>query len=258
MRFDVHTVRVHLVNELIAAPQVKEVWHDGSDVVILDFKSGEVVSIHMVERYMSVDDIDYIFRHNAEQGHYTMLILWADMFMPSHGQVYTADDWMLTLLQLFGGKIYAFDAWREQPYIFSVHFQPIQGRREYLVRHGADVNIGQVGVDVIETTLPYFHGYWRVARFDGVAGDASRYWEPPADNRQGTRASIRYYLNVLGLGANATREQVKQAYRDKAREHHPDRNQTSDSTTAMQTINDAYERIMRYLNDDEAGTTSQR
>jgi hypothetical protein len=252
MRFDVHTVRCHLVNELIQTPHVKEVWHDGSDVVILDFKSGETVSIHLVERYMSVDEIQYIFDHNAEQGLFTMHLLWADMFMPSDGQVYQPDDWMMALLHLYGGKIYAFDAWREAPYIFTVSFNKTQHSRKFVAHHGADVNIGQIGTDTIETHMPYFSGFWRVARFDGYDNvPMDDFWEAA---HQPPNATVRYYLNLLGLNANATREQVKLAYRDMARKHHPDRNPDSDTTRRMQVINDAYLRITRFFDDQEAGS----
>lgn len=251
MRFDVHTVRCHLVNALIDTPQVKEVWHDGSDVVILDFKTGESIAIHLVERFMSVDEISYIFNHNAEQGHYTLLVLWADMFMPSDGQVFEPLDWMYALLQLYGGKIYAYDAWRDEPYIFRVHFQPIENSHKYLVRHGQEIAIHEIGIDTIETTMSYFRGFWRVARFDGFVGEwQETFWEPPTQN--GANSSVRFYFNLLGLPQTASREAVKLAYRELARKHHPDLNPTADSTQRMQQINDAYQRILRYLDEDAA------
>lgn len=255
MRFDVHTVRCHLVNELMDAPQVKEVWHDGSDVVILDFKTGESAALHIVERYMSLSEIEYILTEDARTGYYTMLILWADMFMPSHGQVYRADDWMVALLQLYGGKIYAYDAWRNEPYIFEVRFQRVRDTHDYVIRHGDDVNIGQINIDTIETTMAGFAGWWRVARFDGGGASASAGadWQPPTDHQ---RASVRYYFNLLGLKLDANREEAKLAYREMARKHHPDMNPDQDTTKHMQQINDAYQRIVRYMDNEDAAKSS--
>lgn len=251
MRFDVHTVRCHLVNELLQTPQVKEVWHDGSDVVIMDFKTGESVAVHMIERFMSVDEIAYIFNENAQNKHYTMLILWADMFMPADGQRYEPNDWMITLLQLYGGKIYAYDAWRDEPYIFTVHFQRIPNSREFMVTHGKDVNIGMIGTNTIETTMTGFKGFWRIAKFDGYDGQTTDDFWDADQNAAGERTSVRFYLNLLGLGHDADREQVKRAYRDMARQHHPDLNRDTDTTHKMQRINDAYRRILQYF-DSEA------
>jgi hypothetical protein len=252
MRFDVHTVRCHLVNELLDAPQVKEVWHDGSDVVILDFKSQETVSIHLIERYMSVDEIRYIFSTNAAEGKYTLLLLWADMFMPAHGQKYEPDDWMITLLSLYGGKIYVYDAWRTEPYIFTVHFHPIANSRLCLIEHGADIHIGKIGVEVVNSRIPYFFGAWRVARFDGYRpADEAEYWES-LRSAGNARHGIRHYFALFGLEATATREAVKQAYRELARKIHPDRNAAEDATSRMQQVNEAYTRIVAHLDAEES------
>lgn len=252
MRFDVHKVRCHLVNELMDTPQVKEVWHDGSDVVILDFKTGESAALHIIERYMSLGEIEYILTEDARAGYYSMLILWADMFMPSDGQVYQADDWMVALLQLYGGKIYAYDAWRNAPHIFNVHFQRIHGSHDYEIRHGADVRIGQISIDTIETTVPGFTGFWRVARFDGSSHHTA-HWTPPTEHQ---RSSVRYYFNLLGLNTDATREDVKLAYRQMARKHHPDLNPNEDTTHRMQQINNAYGRIIRYMDGEDDAKSS--
>ncbi len=253
MRFDVHTVRCNLVNELMDAPHVKEVWHDGSDVVILDFKTGESVAIHLIERYMSINEIEYILNEDARSQYYTMLILWADMFMPSNGQVYEPDDWMLALMQLYGGKIYAYDAWRSEPYVFTVHFHRVRNSHSHLIQHGAHVNIAHINVDTIETNFAFFSGFWRVARFDGVReSEASADdWQdlPPTAAQQ---SSVGYYFNILGVKSTATREEVKQAYRAMARKHHPDRNPDVDTTKRMQQINQAYMRLTQYFDSADA------
>lgn len=250
MRFDVHKVRVHLVEQLMETPHVREVWHDGTDVVILDFESGESVSIHMVERYISIDEMQYIFSQNARQGYYTLLILWGDMFMPSDGQIYEPNDWMFALLQLYGGKIYAYDAWRHAPFVFQVRFHRIGESRKYRVEHVDDISIGRIGTETIETTFSFFNGFWRVARFDGYAtDDETAYWEN-VEQPDGRRTSVRYYFNLLGINTNADRDQVKQAYRDLARKHHPDLNPAEDTTQRMQKINDAYAHILRYMDSE--------
>lgn len=248
MRFDVHTVRVHLVNELLDAPQVKEVWHDGSDVVILDFFTGETVSIHLIERFMSVEEITYIFTENARQNLYTVLILWMDMFMPHDGQIYIPDDWMMTLLALFGGKIYAYDAWRGEPFIFNVEFTRLANSVSYVIKHGEPINIAYIHVDSVEIHLSYFRGVWRVGRFEHAPNVWQAHEWAEAETSPIAK-SVRYYYHLLGIAPTDDTQAIKRAYRDLARQFHPDRNLERDTTDQMQRINDAYERVLRYLED---------
>ncbi|MDR1891633.1 MAG: DnaJ domain-containing protein, partial [Oscillospiraceae bacterium] len=61
---------------------------------------------------------------------------------------------------------------------------------------------------------------------------------------------------ILGVGRDATDDQIKQAYREKARKYHPDNydgNPLSDlAAEKMQEINDAYDRVM---NERRGGNT---
>jgi molecular chaperone DnaJ len=53
--------------------------------------------------------------------------------------------------------------------------------------------------------------------------------------------SKRDYYEILGVDRSATKEQLKKAYRRKAREYHPDVNSNSGSDEQFKEINEAYE-----------------
>ena len=53
------------------------------------------------------------------------------------------------------------------------------------------------------------------------------------------------YYSVLGVGQNATAEEIRKAYRGKCKALHPDVNKSPDATRIMQEVNEAY----RVLND---------
>lgn len=56
----------------------------------------------------------------------------------------------------------------------------------------------------------------------------------------------RKSCDMLGVGYNADKYEIKLAYRKKAKQYHPDLNKSPDATRMFQEINDAYE----FLNDD--------
>ncbi len=51
----------------------------------------------------------------------------------------------------------------------------------------------------------------------------------------------RDYYDILGVSKNASKEEIKKAYRKLALEHHPDRNKSSDASEKFKEINEAYE-----------------
>lgn len=50
--------------------------------------------------------------------------------------------------------------------------------------------------------------------------------------------------NVLELSFDATKEEIKKAYRKLALKYHPDRNKTTDAGQKMRLINEAYKILM--------------
>ncbi len=51
----------------------------------------------------------------------------------------------------------------------------------------------------------------------------------------------RTYYEILDVRANATFEEIRDAFRQRAREFHPDRNPSPDAVERMQEVNEAYE-----------------
>jgi molecular chaperone DnaJ len=67
-------------------------------------------------------------------------------------------------------------------------------------------------------------------------------------------SSKRDYYEVLGVGRSASPEEIKKAYRQLARQYHPDVSAASDAETRFKEVNEAYE----VLSDPEKRTTYDR
>jgi hypothetical protein len=251
MRININWVNQHLIEELYSAPIVNSVLHDGFDVVLIDLVSGEQIAIHLIERDIDVAYIQNVLETNAANGRYTLFFLWSAMLLPEHGERYLPYDWMTTLLDIYGDRIYAFENYGQNAWLFPVYFEPEQGSAWRHVRYGEAVDMAALYCQVVHTEGSFLNGKWRIATFSEEA-------QPQRERRQRTRrhhrepqrsarAAIFDYYDLLGVAYDADLETVKREYRRLALQFHPDYNKAPDATERMQAINTAYAKIVEYL-----------
>lgn len=241
MRFDTHRISAQLVNALQKASPRLEVSFDGGDLIRVSLESNEIVQIYLIESPITLYEIKSIVTANTGVGSYTLFILWHDL-LPIRGGHYRPHDWTEALLALHGGKIYAYDAFLgEDFYIFPVYFQ------NGAIRYGDAIDATRLMGETVSIPSPLIAGVWRVANFDASESETG-------DTRP-INTGMSLYYRRLGIAESAGRTAVKRAYRHLARRYHPDLNTDPGATTQMQQINDAYQRILDYL--DQRGTTDE-
>lgn len=249
MRYYTYGVGAALVIELEIAGAVDKIIHDGRDIIHLDLVTGDSLMIYLIDSSIPLYEIRNILTDNTARGYHTLFMLWCDMLLPEAGTKVELEDWHKGMLAAFDGKIYAYKIYMQELFMFPVYFDPIPYTRFHTVRYGETIDVGSIKCETVETELDGLIGAWRVASF---SGDPNAYYRRRAGQTQVAQdGTLQEYYLVLQLEPGAEAETIKQAYRQLARQYHPDLNPDSGSTERMQEINKAYTVIMQALKDAE-------
>lgn len=248
MRFDIHKVRAYLVNELLNAPgTIADVRHDGTDIILVDLRTGEQIIIYLIERLMPISEITETLAENAGKGLHTLFILWSDMLLPTEERMYLPEDWMEALYTLYGDLIYGYDSFAQFASVFPVYFEDVGQGFERYIRYGPAINVAHLRCETVHTDNRFLQGIWRVASFEaGHKGSESQ--QRPYVRVE--RRSMEAHYATLAVAPDADRATVRAAYRRLARRYHPDLNRSPEAHAEMQRINEAYRRIMQQLEGD--------
>jgi hypothetical protein len=246
MRSDIHNARSHVLLKLHDTPGIVGLKHDHSDFVLVDLWTGEKVIFYLVDSYISLHELQKTLARHTANGWHTLFIFWADMLLPYDGERFLPQDWMQALLPLYKDCIYGFDYYsNREVYVFPVHFQPIPGSQHCLIRHGDTITFERLFCHTISTDFAVLKGTWLISDF--VSADAEHL--PPRDPAQPIiRSALQVYYEALHLQPDADEAAIKSAYRQLARQYHPDLNPAPEALQRMQTINEAYARLMQQFN----------
>lgn len=244
MRFYTYNVGAQLVRELDIAGAVKQILHDGGDIIHLELLTGERLMVHLIESAIPLYEIRNILKANHERADHTLFILWGTMLLPGDGRVVPIEPWHEALLQIYRDQIYAYDIHQQQLYVYPVYFERLGYSGQARIRYGTRIDVGTISPHLIDVNMAGLDGQWRVAAFDG---DPDYYHRQQAENMSApARAEMQTYYALLEVASDAPMAEVKTAYRGLARRYHPDVNgHDPDATRRMQNLNQAYNAILK-------------
>lgn len=252
MRTVTYNAGAYLVEEFMRAGVVAQFLHDGGDILLFETLTGEKVSVHLIESSIELGEIKSILEWNEQQQIYTLFILWCDRMLPGDEQWTFSSDWMAAFYSLYGDRIYAYDIYGTEIFVFPVNFEG-SGYRRY-VHYGTTVNLRHLICEQIVTTLYAFKGAWRVATFQHHYSAQSRDTRGAAHQARVVVHPLQKYFDVLEVSLEDDRETIKRAYRLLARRFHPDLNRATEANNKMQQINEAYDRLVSaWEKEDQAG-----
>ncbi|MBL8166430.1 MAG: DnaJ domain-containing protein [Anaerolineae bacterium] len=191
----------------------------------------EEIVVYLLAGELSVGFIKKTLNANTDRDMHTLYILAHDL-ITDDGQVALMSDALRLILHAHGGKVYVF-----RTEASSVSIFPLFIGADRRITYGEQVNLRQIGGDYATFNNKYLLGVRKIAGFDAQPFHG----HPPAP---APNDPLYACFTLLGISSSASLDEVKRAYRHKARQHHPDTDKSPGATARMQEINDAYARIL--------------
>jgi hypothetical protein len=230
------TVTRHLVENLRAVKNVRSVKILDVGSLLVNITHGyftEDIMIYLLAGELSTGFIKKTLNANTRADLHTLYIL-AFELITEDGKTPLMSDGLRLLLQAYSGKVYAYTTVRDAVVIFPVIVEQSRIVREQPVR------LADLSGDFVAIESDYIMGVRNVAGFNPPR-EQKVHVERPIDH------PMQMFYDVLGVALDASLDDIKRAYRRKARKHHPDTDKTPGATERMQQINDAYARILETL-----------
>ncbi len=196
----------------------------------------EDIMVYLLAGELSVGFIKKTLNANTERDMHTLYIVALDL-ITDDGTTALMSDALRLLLLAYDRKIYVYRTDKSGVAVFPVHIE-LDRRMSY----GDPVNLAYLGGDYATFNNKYLLGVRKIAGFEPrhyqqAHTHATPYREDP----------LKPFYELLGLSVAANVDEVKSAYRRKARQHHPDADKSPGATERMQAINEAYAKILERL-----------
>lgn len=193
------------------------------------------VMIYVLAGELSVGFIKKTLNGNTNADRHTLYIVSLDLITEDSKTALMSEALRL-LLQAFGDKVYVYTEHDGFVKIFDVSISAT-GRLTF----GDTVHLADLSGDYATFNNRHILGVRKIAAF--TQRDPHISIDPVVDE------AVLPFYDLLEIPPGATLEQIKNAYRRKARKHHPDTDKSPGATERMQQINDAYAHILDQFSD---------
>lgn len=253
--------------------------------LIVNTWTGVSVNVYLLNEVVRTRAIKKVLQEATEIGIGSLFILDADL-IPQPNTRFDPAEWLLALHALTHDRIYAYDIDEQGPKLLQIHFEPIGSTGAHITKYGPNVRFEQLRFLKVSVKPKYIKGDWQIADF-GLSAfwrdpynpkrteyrrpDNREYqwrqwsqttWQqaqtqqrfqgeapPPPPRYQATpKDPLHSAYQLLAVDLDATREEVKAAFRKLALVYHPDTSELPQEEAArkFREVTEAYDYIREY------------
>jgi hypothetical protein len=243
--------------------------------LVINTWTGVVINLYLLPEVVKTRAIKSILHGATEIGIASLFVVAADL-LPQPNTRFEPDEWVLALHALTNERLYAYAVNEQGPYLTQVHFEQVGSSAAHIAKYGPAITFEQVRYLKVSVKPKYIKGDWQIADFGYHA-----FWRNPYEQKQRrteyTRPDPRDYkwqswsqtswdqekfqdipkpnipirgrleqaYTLLEVASDATRDEVKIAYRKMALKVHPDTSTLpgEEAQLKFREITEAYEFI---------------
>ncbi len=274
---DIDTVRVWLREKLLGLLNVQNcLLPRGSNSLVVRTWTGVVINIYLLDAPVSTRAIKRLLAESSEISIGSLFIV-HDSLVPTEGTRFEPKEWLRALHTITRERIYTYRVVEGTPHLAQLHLEPIANTGEYGVKYGPPIQFERLRYFRIDVRPRYIRGDWHVADFGFHAfwRDPYRSHEPryrrPDDDRERRYTAWRAWsqtswegpqseaipeparpqdklavcYQMLDISPEASREEIKAAFRKLAISYHPDTSELphEEAVLKFRQITEAYETI---------------
>lgn len=216
--------------------------------LLVEKHSGERIAVYLFENCPTTRTLGHILAQNTQANIFTLLCLPGDLLFQTTAQL----ERTLAMLDIFyPHKAYVHKVMEDDLHILPVFLTWAAGGLDFQFALPVDLlNLKTRTVHVEQYQLcvadfgahPPYNPQERFKHWQARYGNGNK-GRRTGQRRRAKRRSYygaHAYYEILGLDPSATFEEIKFAYRQLARELHPDINTSPQAKAKMQKINEAY------------------
>lgn len=234
------------------------------DLVVYTW-SGMVIHIHLIDEPTKAPKLRRIIENATSNGIPTLFLLDGSL-LPAQGERDQSDRWYIPFQNLVNERAYAYRVGEDQVGVYPVQFKA-SARTEIEINYGDTLPIKQLRYYRTNVKQNALKGYWLLADFETELSaktspfrstDYTAYQNAgPKANGNGANANngtsnkaktqLESSYDLLGVKQNATREEVKAAFRKLAFAVHPDVSTLpkAEAETRFKLLTEAYDFIKK-------------
>ncbi len=251
---EIEIIKRWLKTKLAGVMNVQACFITHGNTLVVTTWTGVIVNVYLLDEAVKTRTIKRILQESGDLGIGSLFIVKREL-LPDERERADIKEWLLAVHEVTRERVYTYTLYDDEPKLGQAHFEPIGSTGDFVTRHGPSINFEQFRCYRMSVKARFIKGDWYVADFglsnfwhdphkihyqpnyrrpDTATNTTWHSWSQatweqnqttPLDKAPVQRDRLTISYELLEVSRDATRDEVKNAFRRLAFQLHPDTSQ---------------------------------